>query len=253
MVYENIFFICTILFHISLKADIGPGGQFTQCVFPLSTIYKRASQICKEKGFRYFLIKSMSYKDQQGQTFLFKGISEAKEGILLSDTITEKFDPSIGELTVNFELFFFKQAPRNVLAIKEGAAVDIGKGNSLDQFQHFIFPLFAPHYRALEICQAKGFSHYILKKVAYKDERGQLLEFKGTSQSNLGVSLAESITQEFKAPIGTLTVEFEGLFFQDPPDEPLAIGFTQFMDWLFTDSVVIFENVTAYFKELLLK
>lgn len=90
-----------------------------------------------------------------------------------------------------------------------------GRGQ-LDQFDFFL----RPFKRGIEICTQEGFTHFLVKKISYEDERGQSLEFKGISDVEGGALFSEIITEKFAPPVGTLTLKCEFLFFKN---NPLAI------------------------------
>lgn len=108
----------------TLHAQIGM-DQYMQMSFPMTQTYEKALEICKEKEFSHFLIKKVCYRDEQGQTLTFKGISHVEGSVLVSETITRKFDAPIGTLHVDFELLCFKKAPNNMLAINVQEVFDL--------------------------------------------------------------------------------------------------------------------------------
>lgn len=117
-----IFFVLTLT--CTLDAQVGM-DQYMQLSFPMTQTYEKALEICKERGFTHFLIRKVSYKDEQGQTLMFNGISHAEGGIVVSETITRKFDSPIGTLHVEFELLCFKKAPNESLAINVQDVFDL--------------------------------------------------------------------------------------------------------------------------------
>lgn len=94
--------------------------QSTQLIFSISSTLKRALEICKEHNFTYFLIKKISYTDERGQSLVFQGVPETEGGVLVSETIVKEFDPPVGKLQSEFEIFFFKDGPRDPLAVVVG-------------------------------------------------------------------------------------------------------------------------------------
>lgn len=113
---KNFIFIFILTLTFALNAQVGM-DQYMQMCFPMTQTYEKALEICKEKEFSHFLIKKVCYRDEQGQTLTFKGISHVEGSVLVSETITRKFDPPVGTLHLDFELLCFKKAPRDSLAI----------------------------------------------------------------------------------------------------------------------------------------
>lgn len=101
-----------------------------------------------------------------------------------------------------------------------------------DQFTQISFPSTQTYGKALEICKEKGFSHFLIKKISYLDERGQTLEFKGVSKAEGGTLITETITQEFGPPLGTIKFDFELLCFKEVPKDILAIDVQGVFDFV---------------------
>lgn len=100
----------------------------------------------------------------------------------------------------------------------------------MDQFAQLSFPLSQTYGKALEICKEKGYSHFLIKRVSYKDEKGQTLELQGISEAEGSVLISETITQDCGSPLGTLSVYCELLCFKKAPKEELAVNVQGVLD-----------------------
>lgn len=250
--------ICAILFSWALHADTAV-NQLNQFDFFLRP-FKRGMEICKEKGFTHFLVKKITYEDQYGQSLVFKGISDSKADTVISETITEKFDPPLGMLTVECEFLFFKNEPlaidsskyplnflnavRKSSVLKE-EATPIKKPQSLeesaqmtqpiaftdpledpialDQLTQFAGALMLPFRTILPRTLLLSSNYFLVKKIAYRDEYGQSLVFKGVPDVEGGLLVVDTTTEEYKPPVGTITVESEIFYFDNLPSQPLVV------------------------------
>lgn len=248
--------IWTLLFNWVLHAE--EINQLTQFDFFLRP-FKRGMEICKEREFTHFLVKKITYEDKYGQSLVFKGISDIKADSLISETITEKFAPPLGTLTVKCEFLFFKNEPLAIdsskyhlnsfnsvrkLGILKDQATAVGKTQpleeaiqltkavaftdsmdtvALDQLTQFASILILPFRTILPRTLLYGSNYFLVKKIAYKDDRGQSLVFKGVSDVEGGLLVSDTSMEEHDTPIGTITVESEIFYFEDLPSQPLVV------------------------------
>jgi thiol-disulfide isomerase/thioredoxin len=101
-----------------------------------------------------------------------------------------------------------------------------------DQFVQVSLPINHTYGKALEICKEKGFSHFLIKKILYSDERGQTLEFRGISSAEGSTLIAETVTQELDPPLGTIQFDFELLCFKEAPKDLLAVDVQGVLDFV---------------------
>lgn len=250
--------ICVILFSWALHAETTV-NQLNQFDFFLRP-FKRGMEICKEKGFTHFLVKKITYEDQYGQSLVFKGLSDSKADAVISETITEKFDPPLGTLTVKCELLFFNNEPLAIdsnkytlyflndvrkLSILKEETTPVKKTQSLeesvqmtqttaftdsledpialDQLTQFASILILPFQTILPRSLLYSSNYFLVKKIAYRDERGQSLVFRGVPDVEGGLLVVDTTTEEYQPPIGTITVESEILYFDNLPSQPLVV------------------------------
>lgn len=259
--------LCAILFSWALHADTAV-NQLNQFDFFLCP-FKRGMEICKEKGFTHFLVKKITYEDQYGQSLVFKGLSDSKADAVISETITKKFDPPLGTLTVECELLFFKNEPlaidsskyllhflnpvRKSSVLKEEATT-IKKTQSLeeslqmtqaiaftdpledsialDQLTQFACALMLPFRTILPRTFVHSSKYFLVKKIAYRDERGQSFVFNGVPDVEGGLLVVDTTTEEYEPPVGTITVESEIFYFDNLPSQPLVVDI---LKWLKKD------------------
>lgn len=239
---KKILVILMLSFSFTLKAEIG-ADQLVQVTLPRSEALKRAFKICEEKGFSHFFITKISYKDKQrGQSLEFKGVPKAEEGTLLRETLTEEFELPIGVMDIELEWLFYNKAPNDPLAVKGSYRGGFSNETSsmqsgscfpiLDQSIQVNFSISSVLKRALEICKEKKFPYFLIKRVGYRDERGQSLLFEGIPSAESGILLSETIEEECEPPVGKLKVDFEIFFFKETPADPLAIVIGEVFDFL---------------------
>lgn len=107
----------TCVLHAQVEKDRLQIDQYLQILFPIHQTFVKAAEICKEGGFSYFLLKRLSCTDEQGQTLEFTGVPNVAGATLVSETIIEKLDPSMGTGNVNFKFICFEQDPGESSAI----------------------------------------------------------------------------------------------------------------------------------------
>lgn len=258
---KKILVICLAIFNWLLQAEIGE-NQLDQLDFFLSP-FKRGVEICKEKGFTHFLVKKIIYEGERGQSLVFKGISDIKGDALVSETLTKKFAPYIGTITLNCEFVLFKNDP---LAI-ESSRYQSYSDNSLqkllmakhcenniektqpweksveifqnvrfpdapevvDQFTQFASVLLLPFRSILPNAAMYNAKYFLIKKISFKDARGQSLVFKGVSNVQKGILISDNQIEKHQFPLGTINVESEIFFFEEFPNEPLVIGIEEWL------------------------
>ena len=108
--------ILTFVLSCTLYAAVGK-DQFMQMSLPTQLTYGKALEICQEQGFSHFLIKSISYSDEFGQTMEFNGISKVENGTLISKTIPMELEAPLGKGKIECQLLCFNEAPDNLLAV----------------------------------------------------------------------------------------------------------------------------------------
>ena len=227
--------------------------------------FKRGVEICTEKGFTHFLVKKIAYEDERGQSLVFKGISDIEGGALISETITDKLAPSLGKLTLKCEFLFFKNDPlaiessryqlyspssvQNFLlpknqensAQKNQPCGDLGEivkaaaftddHEVLDQLTQFISVLLLPFRTVLPRSLVYNSKYFLIKRISFKDNRGQSLLFEGISDVEGGVLISDKQVEEHDSPVGPIEVDSEIYFFEERPEEPLVVDL---WDWLNT-------------------
>lgn len=100
-----------------------------QVILPMYQ-FTKAPEICKKRGFNYFLIKKISYLDEWGQNLEFKGLPNVEGGTLVSETIAEQLGSSMEIVNVQLELLCFKEDPKVPFATHAQSVLDLfGKMN----------------------------------------------------------------------------------------------------------------------------
>lgn len=102
----------------------------------------------------------------------------------------------------------------------------------MDQFTQISFPAQQVYGKALQICQEKEFSHFLIKKISYSDDKGQTLEFKGMEGAEQGTLISDAFSQDMGAPLGNLKVDFELICFKEAPKEILAVDVQDVFNFL---------------------
>jgi len=84
-------------------------------------VYNQAMDICQKRGYKYFKLAKLSYKDGLGQTMEIKGIITDKSGELIKESVSDSDIPQLGNITCNFEIMGYKNEPKDELACDVGA------------------------------------------------------------------------------------------------------------------------------------
>ena len=82
-----------------------------------SATYYKAIMACHEKGYKYFFVKSFTYRDADGQTMEIHGVCKEKGGDYLKDSFVDsEIQPSAG-INISYELLCFREKPQNEKAV----------------------------------------------------------------------------------------------------------------------------------------
>ena len=94
--------------------------QFQMLIGESSAAYNKAMQICSEKGYDYFKILKLSYKNEQGDVMQMSGTCSDKNGEIIKDSVGV-LDGSLDGVSCDFEMICFKNE------IKDESLCDVQK------------------------------------------------------------------------------------------------------------------------------
>lgn len=96
---------------ISLNA-VQKVDKFQMFLGSCSLVYAKGMELCKEKGYSFFTLQTLSYTDDLGQTMDIKGIVQDKNGDTFKDSIVDE-DLHI---TLNYEIICYRGTPKDEYA-----------------------------------------------------------------------------------------------------------------------------------------
>ena len=88
---------------VNMKMD-----QFAVFVGAASAAYNKAMQICSERGYNYFKVLKLSYKNEQGDIMQMSGTCSDKNGEIIKDSVGVLDQPLLDGVSCDFEMICFK-------------------------------------------------------------------------------------------------------------------------------------------------
>lgn len=114
-------FLCLIaLFSASFAQEKLPEIKVDQAAAFMrvyATLYQKTTEVCHEKGYPYFLLKNISYRDELGQKMEIQGTGNFQGGESIKGTFQEENLQNMFSNKIEYELIAFREKPKDERAI----------------------------------------------------------------------------------------------------------------------------------------